>query len=252
MAGIRRKRVTLSPTGSAGSAAANELVHLGRPGVLRFIGIDYGSGVPATTDITVKRDSASGATIFTRTDSTTDLVPTALGTAGMDEGQAASAATDALSGGLPFSSGLYIAAAQADPYVDSTDQIVVDLYYEPVRKKSLSLTTDGSGDATLQWTLGRPAVVRFIQVDYSATAGAGTTMTFKRDSSTGAVIFTKDANETDFGPTAVGAPGLDEAGGALAATDSASGGLVVNTGLYVTIASGGSAKVTGIDLWYDS
>lgn len=252
MASIRRKRVVLSPTGSAGSATGDDTVHLGRPGVLRFIKVDYGSGVPATADVTIKRDNSSGATVFTAANTSTDFGPVAVGTAGMDEGQAASAATDALSGGIAFSSGLYVAVAQADPYADATDQITVDLYYEPIRKKTLTLTTDGSGDATLGWTLGRPGVVRFIEVDYSATADAGTTMTIKRDSSGGATIFTKDANETDFGPTAVGAAGVDEANAALAATDAVAGGLVFNTGLYVTIASGGASKINVVKVWYDA
>jgi hypothetical protein len=252
MAAIRRKQYVIQPAGSAGSAVATQQYNIARPGVLRFVKIDYGSGVPATTDIVIKADNSSGRTLLTRTSSTTDIGPIAVGTAGMDEAQAASAATDGLSGGMPFTSGLYIDVAQADPYVDATDEITIDLYWEPIRRKTLSLTTDGSGDATLAWVYGRPGVVRFIQVDYSASADAGTTMTIKRDTSGGATIFTKDANETDFGPTAVGTVAGDETFAASAATDAVSGGLVFNTGLYVTVASGGASKTNVVYVWYDA
>ena len=252
MAAIRRKQFTLRPAGGAGVAVATQQWTLGRPGVLRFIKIDYGSGVPATTDVVIKRDSTSGVAVLTSTDNATDIGPVAVGTAGMDEAQAASAVTDGLAGGIPFSTGLFIDVAQADPYVNSTDEIIVDLYYEPIRKAVLSTTTSAGGAATLTWTLGRPGVARFLAVDYSASAGAGTTMTIKRDTTSGAVVFTKDANETDFGPTAVGTTAADEGFAASAATDAVSGGIVFNKGLAIQIASGGATKTNVVSVWYDA
>jgi hypothetical protein len=252
MAAIRRKQFVLQPAGAAGSAVATQQYSTGRPGILRFIKIDYGSGVPATSDIVIKRDDSSGATVLTRTSSTTDVGPIAVGTAGMDEAQAASAATDGLSGGIPFTSGLYIDVAQADPYADSTDEITIDFYWEPIRKKTLTLVTDAAGADTDQWTLGRAGVVRFIQVDYDAAADAAMTMVVKRDDSSGTTVFTKSTAETDFGPTAVGTTAGDEAFAATAATDAVSGGIPFNTGLHTTIASGGNTKTTVVYLWYDA
>ena len=250
MGHIRRTKVTLQPTGSDGSAVATKQISLGRPGILRFVSIDY-QNQPATTDIVIKRDTTAGAAILTVTSANTDLDHVAVGTAGMDEGQAASAATDALSGGIPFTSGFYIDVAQGDGQTTGNEAIVVDLYYEFTKKQVLSLTTDASGDATLLWTRGRPGVIRAIAVDYSASADAGTTMTFNRNALDGTQIWAKGAAETDFGPTAVGAPGIDEGNAALAATDAVAGGLLFDSGVGITIASGGNAKTTGVSLWYE-
>lgn len=256
MAAIRRKRFTARPAGGAGTAVYTEQFQTGRPGVVRFAAIDYGSGVPATTDLIIKRDSASGAAILTRSNSATDVAPVAVGTTALDEAQNAvsafTSATDAASGGLPFTSGLYLDVAQADPYADATDEILVDILWEPIRKKTFTLTSDGSGNATSQWTYGRPGAIRFIQIDYDASPGAGFTLVIKRDTSTGATIFTKDANETDFGPSAVGTVGADETFAASAASDGMAGGLPFNTGLYIDTTGGNSGDVTAVSIWYDA
>lgn len=128
--GVRRKQVTLRPTGSAGSATATLQWTTGYPGVVRFIKVNYGSGVPATTDLVIKADNSDGRTLFTKTDNTTDIELTPVGMPGIDEGGAAVAATDSSSGGFPFLSGLYFDIAQADPYVNSTDEIIIDILYD--------------------------------------------------------------------------------------------------------------------------
>lgn len=256
MAAIRRKQITLSPSGNAGVATATSQWTLGRPGVLRFIAIDYGSGVPATADLIVKRDNTSGAAVYTVSNNSTDIGPVALGTAGMDEANNASAATDGLSGGIPFSTGLFIDVAQADPYANSTDQIVVDLYYEPMRQKDITMTTSNAGAGTsaaaVQWTTNRPGVVRFIAVNYSASEAATADFTIKRDTTAGAVIFTNGNSATDLAPTAVGTGGKDEGNNALAASDAVSGGLVFNHGLYLALAQTNALKTNVVSIWYDA
>lgn len=130
---LRFETLTLRPTGSAGSAAANTTLRANGAGVLRALQIDYGSGVPATADITIKNDSSSGDTIFARTNSTTDVGPVGVATIGVDEAGGAldvSTAADMAVGGQPFRTGIYAAVAQADPYVDSTDQILIYLWIE--------------------------------------------------------------------------------------------------------------------------
>ncbi len=250
MGRIKRVRKTLLPAGSDGAAVATSQISLGRPGLLRFVSVDY-QNQPSTTDLIIKRDTTAGGALLTLTDNNTDLDHVAVGTAGMDEGQAASAATDALSGGLPFTSGFFIDVAQGDGQTSGDEAIVVDLYYESCKKKNLTLTTDSSGDATLLWTLGRPFVIRALAVDYSATAGSSMTMTLNRDALAGTAIFTKSSAETDFGPTVVGTAGIDEANNALAATDAAAGGLLCDKGLGITIASGGDTKITTVSVWYE-
>lgn len=254
MAAIRQKRFTAQPAGAAGSAVYTEQWTPGRPGIVRFVYVNYGSGVPATTDVVINRDNSSGTAVLTRTSSTTDVGPIAVGTAGMDEAAAASAATDGLSGGIPFTSGLYLDVAQADPYADSTDEVVIDVFWEPVRKKDIVITATGaagSAAGNTTWTYGRPGVVRFLAVDYHADNAATADLTIKRDSASGATLFTRTDSETDIAPTAVGTTAGDEAFAATAATDAVAGGLLFNTGLYCAIAQT-DASTTTVSVWYDA
>ena len=75
--------------------------------------MDY-QNQPATTDIVIKADSSTGATIFTAANTATDIVPRPVGTTSLDEGGAATAATDGFSGGFPVRGGVYIDVAEAD------------------------------------------------------------------------------------------------------------------------------------------
>jgi hypothetical protein len=250
---IKRTQYVARPAGSAGSAVATKQFNLGS-GVLRFIKIDYGSGVPATTDILVKADSTSGATLLTRTSSTTDIGPIAVGTAGMDEAGAASAATDGLAGGLPFSTGLFVDIAQADPYVNSTDEITIDLYWEPLKKKQVVVTATGDAGSAAGETLwtnsGRPGVLRFVKVDFHADNAATANFVISRDTEAGTDVFTLTDTETDVAVKAVGTTAGDEAFAATAATDAVDGGIVFNRGLSFSVIETDAATTT-VDFWYE-
>lgn len=108
---IRKKNLVITTTGADGSGAGNVTLALSRPAIIRFIQVDYHASAPATTDLTIKRDTSAGATIFTKTDVNTDFGPVAVATAGQDEGGAATAATDVGSGGFAVTSGIYAAIA---------------------------------------------------------------------------------------------------------------------------------------------
>jgi hypothetical protein len=124
---IRKHRVTLTTTGSAGSATATATLTLGRPGFVRAIAVDYHASAPVTTDLTIKADSASGNTLFTNSNSVTDIAAKPVGMPGVDEANAALAATDSSSGGWPFGTGLYLSVAQSDAL---TGAAVVDVWIE--------------------------------------------------------------------------------------------------------------------------
>lgn len=124
---IRKHRVTLTTTGSAASAVATDTLTLGRPGFVRAIKVDYHASAPATTDLVIKDSSASGATLFTAANTATDIAQKPVGMPGLDEGNAATAATDIGSGGWPFSTGLYFDVAGSDAL---TGAVVVDVWLE--------------------------------------------------------------------------------------------------------------------------
>lgn len=121
---IRKRRIPVTTTGSAGSATGAATLSLGRAGILRAIAIDYNASAPATTDVVIKADSTSGATLFTRADSSTDLAATAVTTDALDE---AGAAVVNPGTGYPFSSGLRVEVAQSDALANA---VVVDVWVE--------------------------------------------------------------------------------------------------------------------------
>jgi hypothetical protein len=124
-------RVSLRPSGSAGSASDSRILRLSGAGVLAAVGIDFGSGVPATADVTITADDATnGTALFTSTNSSTDLAPTLIGRPGLDEAAGASAATDGTEACNGYKQRLIVAVAQADPYVNSTDEINVELWID--------------------------------------------------------------------------------------------------------------------------
>jgi len=118
--------VKLFPTGADGSAVATRLVKMHRAGIIQGIQCVYGAGVTATTDLVIKADVlddlSGGNTLFTRSNSATShLIGVGLGIIGIDEGNAAVAATDAIGGGQPFKRNLYFDIAQADAYSTNED-----------------------------------------------------------------------------------------------------------------------------------
>lgn len=125
---IRKHRITLAPTtalGDAGNTATATLT-LGRPGFVRAMAVDYTLSVNAERDLTIKADSSTGATLFSTSNSETDLAVKPVGTPGMDETGAATAATDLGSGGWPFGTGLYFTCAQ----MDDAATVVIDVWLE--------------------------------------------------------------------------------------------------------------------------
>lgn len=124
-------RVSLRPSGSAGSASDSRVLRLANAGVLAAIAIKYGSGVPASADVTITADDASSGTVlFARTNSATDLAPTLIGRPGLDEAAAATASTDGTEACNGFKRQLIVAVAQADPTVDATDHVNVELWID--------------------------------------------------------------------------------------------------------------------------
>lgn len=124
---VKKQTIKVTTTGSAGSATGTTTWTRGRPGIVRFVKFDFHASAPATTDVTIKADSSTGQTLFTVTNSATDIDPKPVGMPGVDEGNAALAATDASSGGFPFSTGLYVSVAQSDAL---TDAVQVDVWYD--------------------------------------------------------------------------------------------------------------------------
>ena len=127
---IRLRQVTLVPTGADGSAVATATLSIGRPCIVRFIKVDY-QNQPATVDLLIKDGTTSGATLFTNTSSNTDVAFKPVGMPGVDEGGAATAATDGLAGGWPVPSGaLFFDVAQGDGQTSGNEAVVIDLLVE--------------------------------------------------------------------------------------------------------------------------
>src|SRR5262245_24938344 len=102
--------------GNATGVAAGQIVC--PPG--RLIAVDYGkqhatdfAGIPTALTsgaLTVKCDTSAGVQIFADSDlSSVPTAPSPVGTTAVDEGRAATAATDGFSGGFPIRSGLSVA-----------------------------------------------------------------------------------------------------------------------------------------------
>jgi len=119
----------VAQSGADGTGAVTRLVRLGNAGVLAAIAVDY-QNMPATTDLVISADGASGNVLFTNTSSVTDLAPTLLGAPGFDEAGGASAATDGTECGLAFQGALYFDVAQADIFTSSNEKIVIECWID--------------------------------------------------------------------------------------------------------------------------
>lgn len=126
---VKVYRITLAPAGADGAAVATHTLSLPKGGVIRALSIDY-QNQPVTTDILIKDSSTSGRTLFTRTSSNTDLLPTPVAMPGIDEAGAATAATDLGSGGFPFDTGVFISVAEADGQTTGDEKIVFKFWIE--------------------------------------------------------------------------------------------------------------------------
>ena len=251
---IRRKVVTLEPVGADGSAAVTYRLALARPAIIRAIRVDF-QNQPSTVDLVMKRDTSSGATIFTSTSSNTDIGQKPIGTAGIDETGAATAATDGVAGGIPVTSGIYFSVAQGDGQTSGNEKIVVELWLENCYHKAITMTTvgaDGSAVATRKVNVQHAGYITHIGVDYSAGQASTTDILLKEDDENGATLFTRTSSATDIAIGAVGRPGIDEAAGASAATDGMAGGWFFKSGFYIDIAQGDSAETVVFNVWYQT
>lgn len=231
----------------------------------RLVAVQYGQKdadnhlepqIAATSGaLTVKADSADGVQIFTDADlSSVVAVPTPVGTTSLDEGSAATAATDGFSGGFPVRGGAYLSVASGT----EGEVIAVDMWFKLqtyVRTVLIAQSgADGSGADNRTIRLGNPGVLTAIAIDYQNTPNTAD-LTIKADISTGPVLFSRADSNTDLGPTLIGSPGIDEAGAASAATDGTECGRAFKGAIYIAVAqtdafTQGNEK-TIVELWID-
>lgn len=265
--GLMHRRLTVTPVGGAGVAVVNATLDLGAHGgargrdtaaMVRFIGMS--STFAATTDVVVKADNSSGATILTKTNLAATYAPVAVGSPSaftqLNTATAfiATAATDATAGGFPVRGGINVDVAQADPV-----EIVIDVFFDIVRFVVVRLDPiGGAGTSVVTKTvnIGSAGIVRAISCDVT-TPAATTDITIKENSSTGATLLVMTDVTADFSARGVTlAAGQDEAGAAIAATDASSGGLPFRQGLFFDVAqaddSSTGTKPIVFELWIDT
>lgn len=253
------RRFHVTTTGSAGSATGSVYIPCA-PGRVRAVAVDYHASAPATTDLTLKgdglADGSTGNTFLTVSNSATDIPVRALGSPNaVDEGRAVTAATDATDGGAFFKHGLCVSLAQSDAL---TNAAIVDVWIDLLHWERVTLRpvgADGSAVDTKTVRLARAGVVMGIAVDF-ANQPATTDLTLKAEDTNGYTMFASANSATDLGPTpvALGLIGIDEANGALAATDGSAGGCPFKNGVFLDVAQGDGFGGSGneeifVDLW---
>ena len=254
----RRSVMTID---GAGAAEATQTI----PAPGRLVSIAYGA--PNTTEsmgigaaltsgaLTVKSETTAGIQLFTDADlSSVPTLPTAVGTTSGDETGAATAATDAFSGGLPCRSGTFLSVASGT----EAEVLVVDCYYRLSTYILMDLVAqsgaDGTGAVTRYVPLGGPGVLAAITVDYQNTPATADIL-IKADSTNGPTLNGRASSQTDLAPRLMGAPGMDEAAAATAATDGTESGLAFKRGLFFDIAqsdifTNGNERII-IECWVD-
>ncbi len=121
----------VAQSGADGTGAVTRTVPLGNSGVLAALAMDFQNIDSGTTaDVVVKADSTGGATLFTSTDSVTDLAPSLIGGAGVDEAKNVTAATDGTECGNAFRSGLFFSVAQSDIFTTGNERIIVECWID--------------------------------------------------------------------------------------------------------------------------
>jgi len=121
--------VLVAQSGADGTGAVTQFLNIGHAGVLAALAIDY-QNTPATADILIKADSTNGYTLFTRSNSQTDLAPSLLGSPGADEAMAASAATDGTECGQGFRRGLFFSVAQTDIFTSGNEKTIIECWID--------------------------------------------------------------------------------------------------------------------------
>lgn len=114
----------VAQSGGDGTGAVTRTLNLKNAGNLLGLQFDF-QNVPATTDVVIKADDTNGTTLFTSTNSLTDFGPVALGIIGIDEANAAVAATDGIGGGQVFKTGLFFDVAQSDIFTSGDEKVLV-------------------------------------------------------------------------------------------------------------------------------
>jgi hypothetical protein len=264
---IHRSMVlTVGGSGKGGgtTGTASDVVSIPCPG--RLVAISYGkqhatdklAGAPVAATggaLVLKAETTAGAQIWTDGDiSSVNTAPLPVGTTAKDEGNAATAATDAFSGGFPVRQGVF------GSITGGTDGeiIYVDMWFRLCTWVKLELSSqsgaDGAGAVTRSVPLGNAGVLSAIAVDYQ-NMPATTDLLIKNDSTDGMTLFTNTSSATDILPTLLGRPGADEAIAATAATDGTESGNAFKTGLFFSVGeadafTSGNEKIV-IECWID-
>lgn len=263
----RRAQLTVGGSGQGGGSTgtASDVVSIPSPG--RLIAVTYGkqnltdslSGAPVAATsgaLTLKAETTAGVQIFTDADisSVPTTPPLPVGTTAVDEGGAATAATDAFSGGFPVRQGVHAAISSGT----DTEVIYVDLWFRLCTWFKLELSSqsgaDGAGAVTRALNLGNAGTLAALAIDYQ-NMPATTDILIKADNTNGTTLFTRTSSNTDLAPSLLGRPGGDEAINASAATDGTESAYCFKRGLFFSVAEAdafttGNEKIV-IEGWID-
>lgn len=264
----RRAQLTVGGSGIGGGATGTASLAVPIPCPGRLVAITYGkqnltdslAGAPVAATsgaLVVKAETTAGVQIFTDADISSvpsTVSPLPVGTTAKDEGNAATAATDAFSGGFPVRGGVFLSIASGT----DTEVILVDMWFRLCTYVKLSLSSqsgaDGSGAVTRFVPIGNAGVLAAIAIDYTSMP-VTTDLVIKPDSTNGVAIFTNTDTATDLVPTLLGKPGADEGIAATAATDGTECANAFKTGLFFSVAQA-DAFTTGdeaivVECWID-
>ncbi len=124
-----------------------------------------------------------------------------------------------------------------------------------IHRRAELLTAGGAGTSVATAALDSgPGAIRAIAIDYVSAAPATTDILIKDGDTNGRTLFTRANSGTDLNPSPVGTGGFDETGpaaGALLATDTHGGGLLVAKGVFIDIAQADNANVIRVDFWFE-
>jgi hypothetical protein len=259
----RKMQLTVGGTGKGGGATttASDTISIPSPG--RLVAIRYGApaaigvagAVLTSGALVLKAETTAGAQIFTDADlSSVPTLPLPIGTTALDEGAAATAATDGFSGGFPVRGGVFGSITSGT----DTEVCDVDMTFRLCTYVKLDLVAqsgaDGSGVVTRLVDLGGPGVLAAIAVDYQNTPATADIL-IKADSTDGMTLHSRASSQTDIAPRLLGSPGADEAINASAATDGTECGLAFQRGLFVDVAqsdafTSGNERII-LEMWID-
>lgn len=254
------RRVRITTTGSAGSAVGTAQVSTG-PGRIVALAVDYHASAPATTDLLIKADTTAGVTLFTNSNSATDIALSPVGTTAVDETRAATQGAgsvtqlDATSGGFPIRAGFFVDIAQCDAL---TDAVIVDVWVRLCTFYQATLVSqtgaDGTGAESLTLPLQGAGNLAAVALDFQ-NMPATSDITIKADDTNGVALFTSTNSATDLAPSCLGRPAIDEVNTAAFTVDGVEGGSCFRSGLFIDMAQAdiftSSNEKVIIELWID-